>query len=108
VAMRVLFICSRNRWRSPTAEAVFAEWPGVETASAGLAPDAETPVTPELLAWAELICVMEANHQRRLTRDFGPALRGKRVVCLRIADKYRLMDPQLVALLRQRVPPYLA
>ena len=32
---RVLFICSQNRWRSPTAEQVFARWPGVETASAG-------------------------------------------------------------------------
>ncbi|MFP3560695.1 phosphotyrosine protein phosphatase, partial [Paraburkholderia sp. SIMBA_049] len=26
---RALFICSRNRLRSPTAEAVFAGWPGV-------------------------------------------------------------------------------
>ncbi len=40
---RVLFICSRNRLRSPTAEAVFAAWPGVETDSAGLAPDAARP-----------------------------------------------------------------
>ena len=34
----LLFLCSRNRLRSPTAEQVFAAWPGVETASAGLAP----------------------------------------------------------------------
>jgi UDP-N-acetylmuramyl pentapeptide synthase len=36
----ILFVCSRNRLRSPTAEQVFADWPGVETASAGLSPDA--------------------------------------------------------------------
>ncbi|WP_200935043.1 hypothetical protein [Brevundimonas sp. Leaf363] len=36
----LLFLCSRNRLRSPTAEQVVAAWPGVETASAGLAPDA--------------------------------------------------------------------
>jgi len=26
----ILFVCSRNRLRSPTAEAVFATWPNVE------------------------------------------------------------------------------
>ena len=40
----ILFICTQNRLRSPTAEQVFAEWPGVETASAGLGNDAEVPV----------------------------------------------------------------
>ena len=32
---RALFICSRNRLRSPTAEQVFASWQDVETDSAG-------------------------------------------------------------------------
>ena len=43
MSRHVLFICSRNRLRSPTAERVFADWPGIETASAGLAPDADSP-----------------------------------------------------------------
>ena len=46
--IRALFICSRNRLRSPTAEQVFADVEGVETASAGLAPDADNPMTAEL------------------------------------------------------------
>ena len=41
----LLFLCARNRLRSPTAERVFASRPDVETASAGLAPNAEEPVT---------------------------------------------------------------
>ncbi len=45
-ARNVLFVCSQNRLRIPTAEQLFADWPGVETASAGLKPDAETPVSP--------------------------------------------------------------
>jgi hypothetical protein len=49
--LRVLFICSQNRLRSPTAEQVFASWRGIEVASAGLNDDAESPVTPELLEW---------------------------------------------------------
>jgi len=103
----VLFVCSRNRCRSPTAEAVFADWPGVETASAGLSPDAETPLTPDLLEWSDLVFVMEPVHRRRLTRQFGPFLKNLRVICLDIPDEYEYMDPALVGLLRARVPKHL-
>jgi predicted protein tyrosine phosphatase len=103
----VLFICSRNRLRSPTAEQVFADWPGIETASAGLAPDAESPVTPELLAWADLIFVMEARHRARLSSGFRAHLRGQRVICLDIPDDYAFMEPALIEVLRARVPRHL-
>jgi len=103
---RVLFICSRNRWRSPTAETLFAEWPGVETASAGVSRDAEQPVTADLLDWADLILVMEPKHRRKLTTQFGSVLRGKRLGCLSIPDDYEFMDPKLVKLLQQRVPSF--
>jgi predicted protein tyrosine phosphatase len=36
MSRNVLFLCSQNRLRSPTAEQLFADWPGIETASAGL------------------------------------------------------------------------
>ncbi len=98
----VLFLCSRNRLRSPTAEAVFATWPGIETDSAGLAPDADTPVSADHLAWAELIFVMERAHQAKLQKRFAAQLRGKRVVCLGIPDNYTFMQPELVALLERK------
>jgi predicted protein tyrosine phosphatase len=82
---------------------VFAAVPGVEAESAGVAPDAETPVTPELIAWADVVLVMEATHRARLTRRFPTALRGKRVVCLGVPDDYAYMAPELVRLLRDRV-----
>ena len=104
---RVLFVCSRNRLRSPTAEAVFARWPGLETASAGLAADAESPLTPEALAWADIVMVMEPVHRKRLAARFAAALRGKRVVCLGIPDDFDYMAPALVALLEAKVPPLL-
>ncbi|WP_448131018.1 low molecular weight protein tyrosine phosphatase family protein [Stenotrophomonas rhizophila] len=103
----VLFICSLNRLRSPTAEQVFADWPGIETASAGLKPDADVPVSPELLQWADLIVVMERAHRSRLASRFQRWLGGKRIVCLDIPDDYAFMAPALVALLQTKVPPLL-
>ncbi len=79
--MRLLFVCARNRLRSPTAERVLAAVPGVEVESAGVAPDAENPVTPELIAWGDVILVMEAAHRAKLNSLFSAALRSKRVVC---------------------------
>lgn len=104
---RVLFICGKNRWRSPTAEQIFAEHPGLACASAGLSHDAETPLSPELLEWAELIFVMEKEHKAKLSARFREHLAGKRVVCLGIPDNYKFMEPALVKLLKGKVTPHL-
>ena len=104
---RVLFICSQNRLRSPTAEQVFASWPGIEVASAGLNHDAEVTVGAELLEWADLIFVMEKAHRNRLSRRFRAFLRNKRIICLDIPDEFDYMEPGLVELLKVRVTPYL-
>lgn len=103
----VLFVCSQNRLRSPTAEEVFATWPGIETSSAGLNHDAENPVTPELLRWADLVFVMERAHRSKLSTRFKEHLGNTRIVCLEIPDEYEFMDPDLVRLLQARVPRYL-
>ena len=102
----VLFICSQNRLRSPTAELVFATWPGVETASAGTNNDAETPLDAELVAWADLIFVMERPHRAKLQQKYRKALRG-RVICLDIPDDYAFMEEALVRLLKVKVVPHL-
>lgn len=102
-----MFVCSRNRLRSPTAEQVFASWPGIETASAGINRDADNPVTPELLQWADLILVMERTHRSKLSAKFRAQMSGKRVVCLEIPDDFGYMEPSLVELLKARVARYL-
>jgi predicted protein tyrosine phosphatase len=103
----VLFICSQNRLRSPTAERVFSNRPGFEVASAGLNPDAETTVSPELLEWADVIFVMEQSHRSILSRKFGAHLKTKRIICLDIPDRFEYMDPELVRLLEAKVGPLL-
>jgi predicted protein tyrosine phosphatase len=40
--------------------------------SAGLNNDAENPTTPELVAWADVIFVMEKAHRNRLGTRFKP------------------------------------
>jgi len=102
----VLFICSQNRLRSPTAEQVFANRPGFEVASAGLNPEAETPVSSDLLEWADVIFVMERAHSNKLAKRFRPWLKDKRIVCLDIPDEFEFMDPVLVRLLEARVGPF--
>ncbi len=104
---RILFLCSQNKLRSPTAEAVFAGHPAVEVDSAGLNNDAEVPLSEEQVEWADLILVMEKAHRSRLNRKFGKSLSGKRVAVLNIPDDYDYMDPALIDLLKQRCAPYI-
>lgn len=104
---RVLFLCSRNLLRSPTAEDIFSNYPGVECASAGLSVDAENPVAPELIEWADLIFVMEKIHKKRLSERFMKHLRNVQVICLDIPDKYEYMDPDLINILKEKVSRFL-
>ena len=104
---RVLFICGRNRLRSPTAEKTFTSYPGIEVASAGINHDAEEPVTPEWIAWANLIFVMEKVHRMKLLRKFRVHLKNKRIICLDIPDKYPYMDLELISLLQSKISPFL-
>jgi predicted protein tyrosine phosphatase len=100
--IHALFICGKNRLRSPTAEQVFASWPGVATDSAGLGADADVLLSAEQLRWADIVFVMEKAHRARLSAKFRAHLNGKKVVCLDIPDNYTFMQPELVALLEQK------
>lgn len=102
----VLFVCSQNKLRSPTAEQVFAGRSDIEVASAGTNHNAENPLTAELVAWADIIFVMEKTHRAKLQQKFRKELKA-RVVCLDIPDNYAFMDPALIALLEERVPKHL-
>ncbi len=106
--MNVLFICGKNHLRSPTAEQLFADWSGVETASAGVNNDADVPISQELLEWADLIFVMEPNHRKKLTARFTSEFANKRIICLNISDDYEYMATALITLLEARVGRYLS
>ncbi len=99
----VLFVCSKNQWRSPTAEAVWRKHPALSVRSAGTSSGARHRVSEEDLAWADVILVMEDKHRTRLLADFATAVEGKTVHVLDIPDEYAYMDPELVEQLEASV-----
>tara|TARA_B100000676_G_scaffold295746_1_gene335289 strand:- start:606 stop:929 length:324 start_codon:yes stop_codon:yes gene_type:complete len=103
----ILFVCSRNKLRSPTGEAVFSSEPGIDARSAGLAPDAEVRLSPEDVEWADIIFVMENVHKRKLRQAFQRCIRGKKIVCLEIPDEYDYMDANLVEIFKRSVSKHL-
>jgi predicted protein tyrosine phosphatase len=104
---RYLFVCGKNRLRSPTAEHIFSGVPGIETLSAGVNRDADEPLTDELVTWADVVFVMERGHQTKVQTKHRAALSGKRVVVLGIPDDFAFMDPALVAVLQAKMRPWL-
>lgn len=105
--LKILFICGKNRRRSPTAEQVFSGMDGIEVSSAGTSPEAECQVSRDLLEWADKVFVMERAQQRYLRARFGVVLKDKRVVCLNIPDRYNYMQAELLTELRAKVLPLL-
>ncbi len=105
---RLLFVCSQNRLRSPTAEAVCQGIEGVEAASAGTNNDAEQPLTGDLIEWADVVIAMEREHRNRINRRFRAQLKGKPLLVLGIPDDYDYMQPELVSLLKARLHRWIA
>ena len=104
--MNILFVCSENRLRSPTAEAVFSEYDGVNAIGAGTNSDAETTVSGDLIEWADVILVMEKSHRNKISKKYKDLLKFKKIAVLEIPDNYEYMQPELIQLLRNKVPRY--
>lgn len=105
--MNILFICSRNKWRSRTAETIFKDDQNHDFRSAGTENDARIKINEKLINWAELIFVMEKRHKQRLQDRFDRLLDGKKIVILDIEDNYQYMDEELIETLKISVGPYL-
>ncbi len=93
--LKLLFICSRNRIRSLTAERLFSQIQGFEVRSAGTQSGARIVVTSGHLGWADFVFVMEKAHLRKLQERFPEELEGKQVVTLHVPDEYVFDQPEL-------------
>ncbi|WP_197475319.1 low molecular weight protein tyrosine phosphatase family protein [Grimontia celer] len=99
----LLFVCSRNQWRSPTGEEVWRRQPGFNARSAGTSPKARKTVSGADIRWADVVFVMEKKHKNRLTAEFSRLLDHKPLYVLDIPDEYQYMDPELVEEIEQKV-----
>ena len=98
-------VCNRNQWRSPTAERIWSQEPGINARSAGTASSARRRLQIRDIEWADLILVMEEKHESRIRADFRQPVAHKRIVVLDIPDEYRFMDAELMKLLREKCAP---
>ena len=104
---KLLFVCSRNQWRSPTAEALFKNHPRYDARSAGTSDSTRIKVTACHLGWADLIFCMERKHADLLREFFPEEAAGKRIITLRIPDDYTFRDSALMELLRTELDHHL-
>ena len=100
--MNVLFVCSANQQRSPTAEHMYQRDRRFRTRSAGTNPYANIPLNRETLIWADAVIVMEKSHMKQIREDFADIAWRKRIYSLDIPDRFEYMDPRLKREIRDR------
>lgn len=105
--MNLLFLCSRNKRRSLTAEKIFNGYQGHRAYSAGTEANARVKVTPGQLGWADIIFCMEKKHLKRIKEKYSDIVANKKVVCLNISDDYEFMDRELQEILESYVYEYI-
>ena len=101
--LRLLFVCTINRMRSATAHKIYENDIRFEVKSAGTDENANTPLTAELLDWAESIIVMEKYHRNYIRKHFPEIYKTKKIVCLYIPDIYEYIQPELIELLKIKI-----
>jgi protein-tyrosine phosphatase len=105
---RILFVCTANIDRSRTAEDLYKHDPRYEVQSAGVASFATTPITRDLLLWADRVFVMserDDQHQTLIKLRFPEVDRP--VVDLGIEDRWPRGHPELVRRLLRKLTPHL-
>ncbi|WP_239616901.1 protein tyrosine phosphatase [Cohnella sp. YIM B01951] len=105
--MKLLFVCSRNKWRSLTAEKIFDGVNGYEVRSAGTEEGARIKVTEGHIGWSDMIFVMEKKHLRRLRDKFSNKINSKQIIVLDIPDDFKFMDEDLIEILKSRVSEHI-
>jgi len=101
----LLFICSKNQWRSPTAELLFKNHPTHHARSAGTSDKARIKVNQKMIDWANVIFVMERKHMDMIRQLFS--FDQQQLVLLDIEDNYQFNDPELIDILKINLNNYL-
>ena len=105
--MNLLFICSKNRLRSPTAEMIFNDYEEISAVSCGINKDSPTALSGDLMEWADHVFVMEKIHYKKVMQSYSKLLKDTPLTKLGIPDKYEFMQSELIDILEQRVNKHL-
>lgn len=103
----LLFICSRNRWRSLTAEHLLKNNLRYHATSAGTSKTARIKVNSKMIEQANMIFVMEKKHKIFLHEKFKSLLQNKPLIVLNIPDQYEYGDEVLKKILHEKFILYL-
>jgi predicted protein tyrosine phosphatase len=104
---KLLFICSKNQWRSPTAELLFKNHAVHQARSAGTSEKARIKVNEKFVLWADVVFVMEHRHKELLKQRFSGSITGKRLIVLDIPDNYLFCDEELIEILKGKLAEFL-
>lgn len=86
---------------------MFSKDPSLDVRSAGTSTDAMVRVNDRMLEWADIIFTMDDEQRRALSAAFPNHPGLAKIVCLEIADDYHFLDPELIAMLRERTAAHL-
>ena len=99
----ILVVCGRNKRRSKTAESIFRKEREFKIQSAGLSPKSPSQISETKIIWADAIMVMEDGHKERILSQYR-YLDLPPICVLHIEDEYEFMQPELIEILRERIP----
>jgi predicted protein tyrosine phosphatase len=101
--MKILFVCSRNKWRSRTAETIFKNNGEHEIKSAGTENSARIRLTQNMINWSDVIYAMENKHKKIILDKFEFNHSEKDMEVLDIPDDYKYMEDELVEILKLKL-----
>lgn len=101
--INLLFICSRNKRRSLTAEIIFRNHESFNVKSCGTSPQSRIKINAKLIHWADVIYVMEKRHKEIITQQFRGKIQDKTIKILFIPDEFELMDERLIEILKGKI-----
>ena len=99
---KILFVCSANIDRSPTAERIFSDRPGVLVKSAGTSPYARVPLSADIVQWADLIFCMEKWHKMYIEKEYADLISSKTIDSLDVPDVFTFMNPTLIEIIKKK------
>ena len=105
--LNVLFVCSMNKWRSPTAERVYKNHPLLNVRSVGTSSKARRTITVADVRWSDLIIFMEKKHRELAEAKYRSETAHREMHVLGLEDRFKFMDPELIAKVHELIDPIL-